>query len=59
MSSLEEYTLSLEAAIQERTTDYLDEKRKTEELLYELLPRSHSNILFSFCFCFFAPEAYI
>jgi atrial natriuretic peptide receptor A len=39
VSSLEEYSTTLEAAIQERTTDYLDEKRKTEELLYELLPR--------------------
>jgi hypothetical protein len=37
--SLEEYATHLEAAIQERTTDYLEEKRKTEELLYELLPR--------------------
>lgn len=39
LSQVEHYANSLEALVEERTADYLDEKRKCEQLLYELLPK--------------------
>ena len=39
LSRMEQYANNLEALVEERTADYLEEKRKCEELLYELLPR--------------------
>jgi atrial natriuretic peptide receptor A len=36
---MERYADNLEGLVEERTQDYLEEKRKCEELLYELLPR--------------------
>ncbi len=45
LSRMEQYANNLEALVEERTADYLEEKKKCEELLYELLPRwvSSSN----------------
>lgn len=40
LSRMERYADNLEGLVEERTQDYLEEKRKCEELLYELLPRS-------------------
>ena len=36
---MERYANNLEALVEERTEDYLEEKRKAEDLLYELLPK--------------------
>lgn len=36
---MEQYANNLEALVEERTQDYFEEKRKCEELLYQLLPR--------------------
>uniref|UniRef100_A0A182VQN0 guanylate cyclase n=1 Tax=Anopheles minimus TaxID=112268 RepID=A0A182VQN0_9DIPT len=37
---MEQYANNLEALVDERTQDYFEEKRKCEELLYQLLPKS-------------------
>lgn len=37
---MEQYANNLESLVEERTADYLEEKRKCEELLYQLLPKS-------------------
>lgn len=39
LSRMEQYATNLETLVEERTADYLDEKRKCEELLYQLLPK--------------------
>jgi len=39
MSRMERYANNLEGLVQERTQDYYDEKRKCEDLLYQLLPQ--------------------
>lgn len=36
---MEQYATNLESLVQERTADYLEEKRKAEDLLYQLLPK--------------------
>ncbi|XP_055387784.1 atrial natriuretic peptide receptor 1 [Condylostylus longicornis] len=40
MKRMERYANNLEGLVQERTRDYLEEKRKCEEVLYQLLPKS-------------------
>lgn len=40
LKRMEQYANNLEGLVQERTQDYLEEKRKCEELLYQLLPKS-------------------
>ncbi|GFO01840.1 guanylate cyclase [Plakobranchus ocellatus] len=40
LSRMEQYANNLEALVEERTSDYLMEKRKAEELLYNMLPKS-------------------
>ncbi|KAK5639468.1 hypothetical protein RI129_011960 [Pyrocoelia pectoralis] len=37
---MEQYANNLETLVEERTADYLEEKRKCEELLYQLLPKT-------------------
>lgn len=39
LSRMEQYANNLESLVEERTADYLEEKRRCEELLYELLPK--------------------
>ena len=39
LQRMEQYANNLEALVEERTQDYFEEKRKCEELLYQLLPR--------------------
>lgn len=39
LSRMEHYANNLETLVEERTADYLEEKRKCEELLYQLLPK--------------------
>ena len=39
LDRMEEYTNSMETLVEEMTEDYFNEKRKTENLLYELLPK--------------------
>ncbi|XP_013790795.2 atrial natriuretic peptide receptor 2-like, partial [Limulus polyphemus] len=39
LSRMEQYANNLETLVEERTADYLEEKRKAEDLLYQLLPR--------------------
>lgn len=45
LSRMEQYATNLEALVEERTADYLEEKRKCEELLYQLLPKSVASQL--------------
>ncbi|XP_020295913.1 atrial natriuretic peptide receptor 1 [Pseudomyrmex gracilis] len=45
LSRMEQYATNLETLVEERTADYLDEKRKCEELLYQLLPKSVASQL--------------
>uniref|UniRef100_A0A8V5GN00 Guanylate cyclase n=1 Tax=Melopsittacus undulatus TaxID=13146 RepID=A0A8V5GN00_MELUD len=40
LSRMEQYANNLEELVDERTQAYLEEKRKAEELLYQILPRS-------------------
>lgn len=37
---MEQYAINLESLVDERTRDYLEEKKKCEDVLYQLLPRS-------------------
>ncbi|UYV84423.1 hypothetical protein LAZ67_X002121 [Cordylochernes scorpioides] len=39
LSRMEQYANNLESLVEERTSDYLEEKRKAENLLYQLLPK--------------------
>ncbi|KAK8787180.1 hypothetical protein V5799_023044, partial [Amblyomma americanum] len=45
LSRMEQYANNLESLVEERTADYLEEKRKAEELLYQLLPKSVASQL--------------
>ncbi|XP_040071715.2 atrial natriuretic peptide receptor 2 [Ixodes scapularis] len=45
LSRMEQYANNLESLVEERTSDYLEEKRKAEDLLYQLLPRSVASQL--------------
>ncbi|OXA44046.1 Atrial natriuretic peptide receptor 2 [Folsomia candida] len=40
LARMEQYANNLESLVAERTADYLEEKRKCEEVLYQLLPKS-------------------
>ncbi|XP_037036994.1 atrial natriuretic peptide receptor 1-like isoform X1 [Bradysia coprophila] len=40
LQRMEQYANNLEGLVEERTQDYLEEKKKCEELLYQLLPKS-------------------
>ncbi|XP_025837432.1 atrial natriuretic peptide receptor 2-like [Agrilus planipennis] len=42
---MEQYANNLETLVEERTADYLEEKRKCEELLYQLLPKTVAHQL--------------
>jgi len=42
---MEHYALNLENLVEERTRDYFEEKKKCEELLYQLLPKSIASQL--------------
>lgn len=44
---MEQYASNLEEVVQERTQDYLEEKKKCEQLLYQLLPQSVAAQLIS------------
>lgn len=37
---MEQYANNLEVLVEERTVDYIEEKRRCEEVLYQLLPKS-------------------
>ncbi len=39
LSRMEQYANNLEQLVEERTSDYMEEKRKCEDLLFELLPK--------------------
>ena len=45
LSRMERYANNLETLVEKRTEDYLEEKKKCEDLLYELLPRSVASKL--------------
>jgi len=40
LSRMEQYANNLEELVEERTQAYLEEKRKAEALLYQILPQS-------------------
>ena len=39
LDRMEGYTTNMESLVDEMTEDYFNEKKKTENLLYELLPK--------------------
>ena len=39
LDRMEEYANGMESLVDEMTEDYFNEKKKTENLLYELLPK--------------------
>jgi hypothetical protein len=39
LSRMEQYANNLEALVEERTSDYLEQKRRAEDLLYSMLPK--------------------
>uniref|UniRef100_A0A672RML1 Atrial natriuretic peptide receptor 1 n=1 Tax=Sinocyclocheilus grahami TaxID=75366 RepID=A0A672RML1_SINGR len=43
LSRMEQYANNLEELVEERTQAYLEEKRKAEALLYQILPQLHNN----------------
>ncbi|XP_046585125.1 atrial natriuretic peptide receptor 1-like isoform X2 [Haliotis rubra] len=45
LSRMEQYANNLEALVEERTSDYLEEKKKAEDLLYMMLPKSVAQAL--------------
>ena len=40
LSRMEQYANNLEALVEERTADYLEQKKRAEDLLYMMLPKS-------------------
>ncbi|CAH0562272.1 unnamed protein product [Brassicogethes aeneus] len=47
LARMEQYANNLETLVEERTADYFEEKRKCEELLYQLLPKTVARQLIS------------
>lgn len=47
---MEQYATNLEGLVEERTQEYLGEKRKVEELLHQLLPPSVADQVKFFIF---------
>ncbi|CAK9290414.1 unnamed protein product [Gordionus sp. m RMFG-2023] len=45
LSRMEKYANSLEVMVEERTEDYLEEKKRSEKILYQVLPKSVAEIL--------------
>ena len=48
---MEQYAENLESLVEERTKAFLDEKKKSEELLYRVLPRYDFYRKSSVIFC--------
>lgn len=40
LTRMEQYAINLESLVDDRTRDYLEEKKKCEDVLYQLLPKS-------------------
>lgn len=47
LKRMEQYANNLEGLVEERTRDYLEEKKKVEDLLHQLLPPSVADQLIS------------
>ncbi|CAE1321199.1 Resact receptor,Olfactory guanylyl cyclase GC-D,Guanylate cyclase 32E,Heat-stable enterotoxin receptor,Receptor-type guanylate cyclase gcy-13,Guanylate cyclase soluble subunit alpha-1,Receptor-type guanylate cyclase gcy-9,Guanylate cyclase soluble subunit alpha-2,Receptor-type guanylate cyclase gcy-21,Head-specific guanylate cyclase,Guanylate cyclase soluble subunit beta-2,Atrial natriuretic peptide receptor 1,Speract receptor,Receptor-type guanylate cyclase gcy-18,Receptor-type guanylate cyclase gcy-3,Ret len=45
LSRMEQYANNLEALVEERTSDFLEQKKKAEDLLYSMLPKSVASSL--------------
>lgn len=48
LKRMEQYANNLEGLVEERTQEYLAEKKKVEDLLHQLLPPSVADQVFSF-----------
>lgn len=45
LQRMEQYATELESIVEQRTSELAEEKKKTEELLYQILPRYYINTL--------------
>ena len=45
LGRMEQYANNLESLVEERTVDYLEQKKKAEDLLYMMLPQSIASVL--------------
>ena len=46
LDRMEQYANNLEGLVEEKTNAFLEEKKRSEELLYEVLPKLESNLVF-------------
>ena len=51
LSRMEQYATNLEALVEERTAAFLEEKKRSETLLYEVLPRYDVCMCVRACVC--------
>ncbi len=50
LQRMEQYANNLESLVEERTADYLEQKKRAEDLLYMMLPKYVNTIIIYLCF---------
>jgi len=51
MSMMEKYAYNLEEIVEERTQQLVEEKKRTDRLLYRMLPSYVTRVIARFCHC--------